>query len=43
VEPWGKYVYNFNYSCPSERMVRVAFALVPRDFLHYIIEERTCN
>jgi len=27
----------------ERRMVRVAFALVPRDFLHYIIEERTCN
>src|SRR5450432_2205810 len=33
----------FDYISPSERTVRVAFALIPHDFLNDIIQERTCN
>jgi hypothetical protein len=40
---WRKLIYDFDYTFPSERTVRVASALIPDDFLSHIIEERTCN
>jgi hypothetical protein len=36
-------VYNSDYIWSSERPVRVPFALIPHDLLHYITKERTCH
>jgi hypothetical protein len=46
VEPCGalrKLQLQSRLHLPSGRTLRVAFALIPHDFLHYIIDKRTCN
>jgi len=43
VEACGYSSYNFDYISLREANHAVAFALIPRDFLNHIFEERTCN